>query len=250
MLSLLYLDGRRGSRHVRSRALVRGHGLGRDPAVDRLLRQRHFYVRPAKRAPRGGNAHDCRTLNALTTVNSFAALPDAFYTRLAPQPLNHPRLLHANPDAAALIGLDPSAFATPEFLAVFSGQQPLPGGDTLAAVYSGHPVRHLGRPIGRRARASAGRSAGPAGSWSCSSWRHDAVFAHGRRPRGAAPSVREFGRRGHAWPGHSDDARAVPGGVGRSGIPRDRGNRRHRHAHGAQLRALLPRSSTGRRDAI
>ena len=79
-----------------------------------------------------------RTLNALTTVNSFAALPDAFYTRLAPQPLNHPRLLHANPDAAALIGLDPSAFATPEFLAVFSGQQPLPGGDTLAAVYSGH----------------------------------------------------------------------------------------------------------------
>ena len=45
-----------------------------------------------------------RTLNALTTVNSFAALPDAFYTRLAPQPLNHPRLLHANPDAAALIG--------------------------------------------------------------------------------------------------------------------------------------------------
>ena len=93
----------------------------------------------------------------------------------AAAPLNHPRLLHANPDAAALIGLDPSAFATPEFLP-FSGQQPPPGGDTLRS------------------------------------------------------SVREYRRRGHAWPGHPDDARAghpddaraVPGGVGRSGVPRDR----------------------------
>ena len=64
-------------------------------------------------------------------------LPAAFYTRLEPQPLNNPRLLHANAEAAALIGLDPAALRTPEFLRVFSGAQPLPGGDTLAAVYSG-----------------------------------------------------------------------------------------------------------------
>lgn len=78
------------------------------------------------------------SLSDLRAVNSFAALPAAFYTRLAPQPLNQPRLLHANADAAALIGLDPSALRTPEFLRVFSGAEPLPGGDTLAAVYSGH----------------------------------------------------------------------------------------------------------------
>ena len=123
-----------------------------------------FYVRPA--APREVTRMTARTLNALTTVNSFAALPDAFYTRLAPQPLNHPRLLHANPDAAALIGLDPSAFATPEFLAVFSGQQPLPGGDTLAAVQR-PPVRHLGRPwaTGAHLLGEVGRPA----AGSCSS---------------------------------------------------------------------------------
>ena len=78
------------------------------------------------------------SLSELQAVNSFAALPEAFYTRLAPQPLNHPRLLHANAEAAALIGLDPSVLQTPEFLRVFSGADPLPGGDTLAAVYSGH----------------------------------------------------------------------------------------------------------------
>ena len=110
-----------------------------------------------------------RTLNALTTVNSFAALPDAFYTRLAPQPLNHPRLLHANPDAAALIGLDPSAFATPEFLAVFSGQQPLPGGDTLAAVYSGHQFGIWAGQLGDGRAHLLGEVQGPAGSWGCSS---------------------------------------------------------------------------------
>jgi len=78
------------------------------------------------------------SLSELQAVNSFAALPAAFYTRLEPQPLNQPRLLHANAEAAALIGLDPAVLRTPEFLRVFSGAQPLPGGDTLAAVYSGH----------------------------------------------------------------------------------------------------------------
>ena len=110
-----------------------------------------------------------RTLNALTTVNSFAALPDAFYTRLAPQPLNHPRLLHANPDAAALIGLDPSAFATPEFLAVFSGQQPLPGGDTLAAVYSGHQFGIWAGQLGDRRAHLLGEVQGRPAAGSCSS---------------------------------------------------------------------------------
>ena len=128
-----------------------------------------FYVRPAKRAAREATRMTARTLNALTTVNSFAALPDAFYTRLAPQPLNHPRLLHANPDAAALIGLDPSAFATPEFLAVFSGQQPLPGGDTLAAVYSGHQFGIWAGQLGDGRAHLLGEVQGRPAAGSCSS---------------------------------------------------------------------------------
>ncbi|HUH59023.1 MAG TPA: YdiU family protein [Candidimonas sp.] len=74
----------------------------------------------------------------LPVANSFARLPPAFYTRLTPQPLTNPRLLHANADVAALLGLGPAALRTPEFLDVVAGTRPLPGGETLAAVYSGH----------------------------------------------------------------------------------------------------------------
>lgn len=77
-------------------------------------------------------------LDELKVANSFAELPHEFHTFLQPQPLTNPRLLHANADAAALLGLDPAVLQTPEFLATFSGGRPLPGGRTLAAVYSGH----------------------------------------------------------------------------------------------------------------
>jgi len=105
------------------------------------------------------------SLSDLQADNSFAALPAAFYTRLTPQGLNNPRLLHANADAAALIGLDPSAFSTPEFLQVFSGAQPLPGGDTLAAVYSGHQFGVWAGQLGDGRAHLLGEIKGPEGGW-------------------------------------------------------------------------------------
>ncbi len=74
----------------------------------------------------------------LTKPNSFASLPSDFYTRLPTTPLTTPRLVHASNEVAALLGMAPEALATQEFLDVVSGTQPMPGGDTLAAVYSGH----------------------------------------------------------------------------------------------------------------
>lgn len=71
-------------------------------------------------------------------VNSFAALPPDFYSRVRPQPLSDPQLLHVNTDVAALLDLSPQALHDPLFLRVFSGQEPLPGSEPLAAVYSGH----------------------------------------------------------------------------------------------------------------
>ena len=108
---------------------------------------------------------NARSLSELQAVNSFAALPAAFYTRLAPQGLNNPRLLHANADAAALIGLDPAALDTPEFLEVFSGRAPLPGGDTLAAVYSGHQFGVWAGQLGDGRAHLLGEVQGPDGGW-------------------------------------------------------------------------------------
>nr|WP_314360400.1 YdiU family protein [uncultured Achromobacter sp.] len=108
---------------------------------------------------------NARSLSELQAVNSFAALPAAFYTRLAPQGLNNPRLLHANADAAALIGLNPAALDTPEFLEVFSGRAPLPGGDTLAAVYSGHQFGVWAGQLGDGRAHLLGEVQGPDGGW-------------------------------------------------------------------------------------
>ena len=70
--------------------------------------------------------------------NSFAQLGRSFYTPLAPQPLPAPYWVGRSPSVARELGLDESWLASPELLAVLSGNQPLSGTEPLASVYSGH----------------------------------------------------------------------------------------------------------------
>ena len=70
--------------------------------------------------------------------NSFAALPEAFYTRLQPQPLPAPYVVGISSEVAELLGLPPALLESPEFAEIFAGNRPLPGAEPLAAVYSGH----------------------------------------------------------------------------------------------------------------
>lgn len=70
--------------------------------------------------------------------NSFAALPEAFYTRLHPQALPAPYVVSVNSAVAGLLGFSTEFINSRDFAEVFAGNQPLPGGDPLAAVYSGH----------------------------------------------------------------------------------------------------------------
>lgn len=79
-----------------------------------------------------------RTLDNLQTDNRFARLPEDYYSRVQPTPLHDPKLLHYNDDAARLIDLDPSEARRPEFVQIFSGSRPLPGGEPLAMLYAGH----------------------------------------------------------------------------------------------------------------
>jgi uncharacterized protein YdiU (UPF0061 family) len=105
------------------------------------------------------------SLDHLVLNNSFAALSDAFYTRLLPRGLNNPRLVHVNEAAAALIGLDQDSLRSPDFLEVFSGRVPLPGGDTLAAVYSGHQFGVWAGQLGDGRAHLLGEVCGPEGNW-------------------------------------------------------------------------------------
>jgi uncharacterized protein YdiU (UPF0061 family) len=77
-------------------------------------------------------------LETLNFHNTFGLLPDFYYTRLSPTPIPAPYLVSFNPDAAALIDLDPAEAKRPEFSEYFSGNRLLPGSEPLAMLYSGH----------------------------------------------------------------------------------------------------------------
>ncbi|HTN66439.1 MAG TPA: YdiU family protein [Burkholderiaceae bacterium] len=70
--------------------------------------------------------------------HSFASLPASFYTGLSSVPISAPYLVGASKSAAALVGIDPAALDTPEFIQAFAGNQLPPSARPLAQVYSGH----------------------------------------------------------------------------------------------------------------
>lgn len=84
----------------------------------------------------------------LVVSNHFAELGPTFSTRLTPKGLTEPRLLHVNPAVAQQLGLSTEQLSSDEFVQIMAGNQPLPGGDTLAAVYSGHQFGHWAGQLG------------------------------------------------------------------------------------------------------
>ena len=101
----------------------------------------------------------------LVKANTFASLPSDFYTRLPTTPLTAPRLVHASAEVAAVLGLPSEALDTQEFLDVVSGTKPLPGGDTMAAVYSGHQFGVWAGQLGDGRAHLLGEIQGPHGSF-------------------------------------------------------------------------------------
>ena len=77
--------------------------------------------------------------------NSYAALPDGFYTRITPTPVADPRLLAFNADLAASLGID----AGPDDLAFILGGNELPqGAAPLAQLYAGHQFGNYNPQLG------------------------------------------------------------------------------------------------------
>ena len=89
-----------------------------------------------------------QTLETLAFDNTFARLPETFYTRTLPTPLAAPYLVSFNADAAALLDLDPAQARRAEFAAYFSGNQTLPGSEPLAMLYAGHQFGHFVPQLG------------------------------------------------------------------------------------------------------
>ena len=84
------------------------------------------------------NAPESLPLDLPVFDNSFAALPNAFYTRLNPHPLPNPYVVAVSDEVAGLLGLPDALLNSPAFAEIFAGNRLLPGSEPLAAVYSGH----------------------------------------------------------------------------------------------------------------
>lgn len=80
--------------------------------------------------------------------NSYTALPDSFFARVAPTPVASPRLIKLNRPLAVHLGLDPDWLASPEGAEILSGKRVPDGADPIAMAYAGHQFGHFVPQLG------------------------------------------------------------------------------------------------------
>lgn len=78
--------------------------------------------------------------------NSYAALPEAFYTRQQPSPVKAPRLLAYNHELAKLLGI--STDDLDEVARIFGGNEIPHGATPLAQLYAGHQFGNYNPQLG------------------------------------------------------------------------------------------------------
>ena len=91
-------------------------------------------------------------LNAMTVhfpfQNTYSALPDNFFARVAPTPVASPRLVKLNRPLAIHLGLDPDRLGTPEGTEILAGKRVPDGADPIAMAYAGHQFGHFVPQLG------------------------------------------------------------------------------------------------------
>jgi len=104
-------------------------------------------------------------LRHLPFDNTYARLGPEFGRRVEPTPLLGPRPVAWNPDAAALLGIDPGEADSPFWVEAFSGNAPLPGAEPLAMLYAGHQFGGWVPQLGDGRAILLGEVRGPDGRW-------------------------------------------------------------------------------------
>ncbi|GEK59207.1 hypothetical protein CHL76_12250 [Marinococcus halophilus] len=75
--------------------------------------------------------------------HSYAALPQTFFSKLTPAPVQEPELVILNEQLASSLGLDSEALREDENLQVLAGSQTPENGLPLAQAYAGHQFGHF-----------------------------------------------------------------------------------------------------------
>jgi len=80
--------------------------------------------------------------------NTYTALPEGFFARVAPTPVTSPRLIKLNRPLAVQLGLDPEALESPEGVEILAGKSVPGGADPIAMAYAGHQFGHFVPQLG------------------------------------------------------------------------------------------------------
>lgn len=75
--------------------------------------------------------------------NSYARLPEKFYTRINPIPVSAPKLAVLNHSLASLLGLNPQKLQSNEGAAMLAGNEIPEGAFPIAQAYAGHQFGHF-----------------------------------------------------------------------------------------------------------
>ena len=127
--------------------------------------------------------------------NTYARLPERFYSRLAPTPVLAPRLIKFNVELALKLGLDPVPLATPEGVAIFAGNAVPDGAEPMALAYAGHQFGHFVPQLGDGRANLLGEVVGTDGKGYDIQLKGSGVTPFSRRGDGRAalgPVLREY----------------------------------------------------------
>ena len=80
--------------------------------------------------------------------NTYAALPDGFFARVAPTPVTAPRLIKLNRPLAVRLGLDPDLLESPEGAEILAGKRLPDGAEPIAMAYAGHQFGYFVPQLG------------------------------------------------------------------------------------------------------
>ncbi|MFJ7933350.1 YdiU family protein [Sporosarcina sp. NPDC096371] len=76
-------------------------------------------------------------------ANSYAQLPESFFTTMTPNPVQSPKLIILNESLATSLGLDIQTLQSEEGIAVLAGNRIPEGAKPLAQAYAGHQFGHF-----------------------------------------------------------------------------------------------------------
>src|SRR5918993_4843283 len=80
--------------------------------------------------------------------NTLSRLPGRFFARVAPTPVQAPRLVRLNCELARRLGLDPHWLTSPEGVEVLAGKRVPEGAEPIALAYAGHQFGHFVPQLG------------------------------------------------------------------------------------------------------